>query len=207
MPKVLANIADVEAPEIGRMYLVPCVYGIWGTLRDWWPVLGPWHEDREIIGFPKPHYHLDPRFVRELTPHRTRTLTPIMTVREFSMPMQEWEATTHKGVPVIGTGQKLGDPVLRRRRLRRHMPEYPRAVAPWLTRLECAYRNHRLKAGLVCPHRGAPLRGLPVDSSGCVTCPLHGLRWNVATGELAPTNPDCVNFYSATSLPPLKAKP
>jgi nitrite reductase (NADH) small subunit len=34
----------------------------------------------------------------------------------------------------------------------------------------------------ICPHRGGPLQdGLVAD--GCVTCPLHGRRFDLETGE------------------------
>ena len=44
----------------------------------------------------------------------------------------------------------------------------------------------RLKAGLICPHKGADLSTFEPDERDCVTCPLHGLTWNVRTGELVP---------------------
>lgn len=34
----------------------------------------------------------------------------------------------------------------------------------------------------VCPHLGGPLSG-PVDAHGCITCPWHGYRFDVRTGE------------------------
>lgn len=48
--------------EIGRYYEVPTVYGCLGGKFDSYPVLGPAHEDREIIGFKWVHYHFDYRF-------------------------------------------------------------------------------------------------------------------------------------------------
>ena len=39
----------------------------------------------------------------------------------------------------------------------------------------------------VCPHKGTCLKGLPVrrlNTTDYVECPLHGLRWDVRTGEL-----------------------
>ena len=56
----------------------------------------------------------------------------------------------------------------------------------WQHALEAAYADTRLKAGLICPHRGADLSTFQPDKNGCVTCPLHGLQWNVETGELVP---------------------
>jgi hypothetical protein len=48
--------------EIGKFYLVPTVYGPLGFRMDYWPVLGPMHDDKEVIGFPLSHYHYDFRF-------------------------------------------------------------------------------------------------------------------------------------------------
>jgi len=45
------------------------------------------------------------------------------------------------------------------------------------------YKYPRMK-NMTCPHRGAYLGNVePVN--GCVTCPMHGLTFNVETGEAA----------------------
>ncbi len=36
-----------------------------------------------------------------------------------------------------------------------------------------------------CPHRLGPLEHAPVDADGCVTCPWHGWRFDLATGASA----------------------
>lgn len=184
----LKRIDQVHEPVVGEFYLVPCVYGIWGyrsrRTPRWWPIIGPWHEDKALLNFPKHHYHLDIRFLSHFMPREIRNKETGNINRvafEFSLPLQEWAETYG------WKAQVLPDPVLKRRKYRRHMPEYPRAAAQWINRLEAAYQDHRLKEGMICPHRGAPLKGLQVDSDGCVTCPLHGLRWCVATGELVRT--------------------
>ncbi|WP_369073969.1 Rieske (2Fe-2S) protein [Hymenobacter sediminis] len=41
---------------------------------------------------------------------------------------------------------------------------------------------------MVCPHKGARLSSCKVEN-GCVTCPLHGLRWDTTTGSLSPVYP------------------
>lgn len=83
--------------------------------------------------------------------------------------------------------QTLGTPALRRMKCVREFPTYPLKLLSgprgWLPKLEAAYADCKLKPGMVCPHRGIPLADVPAVD-GIVTCPGHGLRWNVATGEL-----------------------
>lgn len=52
--------------EIGGLYPRLCARAIWpgGTVPRWWPVLGPLHDDREILGLVHEHYHVDYRFLR-----------------------------------------------------------------------------------------------------------------------------------------------
>lgn len=181
----LQKISEVEQPEIGKFYLVPTVRGRWFGIMANWPVLGPKHEDAAIIGFDREHYHLDGRFVAERLVPEFHDLAYSV----FNSPLNDYDISLRR--PPYHDRQVLDKPVWRRRLYRRHMPDYPRYRAPWMRKLEGAYKDHRLKAGLVCPHRGAPLRGLPVDAAGCVTCPLHGLRWNVKTGELVRDGDAC----------------
>ena len=43
------------------------VHGWWlsepATEPEWWPVMGPLHDDAEFFGFQVLHYHVDPRFL------------------------------------------------------------------------------------------------------------------------------------------------
>lgn len=72
--------------------------------------------------------------------------------------------------------------VYRRLKCRRELPPYPYEQARWLPKLELAYAHARLKNG-ICPHKGVNLRSCPI-MNGIVTCPAHGLRWQVDSGEL-----------------------
>ena len=50
--------------KIGTKWPVLCVKGEWNGYKNiWWPVIGPLHEDHEIIGFNDYHFHLDLRFI------------------------------------------------------------------------------------------------------------------------------------------------
>lgn len=151
---------EIVPYEVGKKYRVPTIEGHWcGVFRSW-PVIGPLHEDREHIKFDREHYHIDARFLSNRQ----------MAVGDpFNHPL-----TLDR---VVGPVRYV------LRKCHRTWPEYPAHKARFLPYLESAYAGERLKPGLACPHKGAPLQGLEVHD-GCVTCPLHGLRWCVETGKL-----------------------
>lgn len=167
--------------EIGKFYQVPCVLGTWESRRTYWPVLGSLHEDGEIIQFPWKHYHIDWRFVTD------RLLGADMAY-SFAFGLHRGQHVYAKPLmigPRINT-DGLGRPSLRRRKCHReHALPFDVKKVAWLPKLEKAHAACKL-AGKVCPHRGYDLTHEPVDAQGFVTCPLHGLRWNAATGALAP---------------------
>ena len=188
--------------EPGKLYQVPHVRALWvddGTGQPrWWPVIGPAHDDAEIIGFEPKHWHVDFRFLDGPDRERTRfaTLIPEVFVTPISRVIpdlpgeidcphhdhtQNWvdvDDLPHEGIPQESYFRVLES------RYRAEYPVYPPMI-PWLGDLEAAYRDHRLKPGLICPHRGAGLSGIePVD--GIITCPLHGLDWCAETGRLVP---------------------
>lgn len=154
--------------KIGCFYKVPTVRGkIYHVDRDW-PVLGPKHEDAKYISFPYQHFHVDWRFVpeRDLKQITSGHLSPLL-----GLPLVE-------GVGLLNA--LLPPPVIRRRQCHRGFPIFPRAI--WDGNLQAAFAEHKLK-DMICPHRGLPLNGCPMDGD-IVTCPGHGLKWNVRTGEL-----------------------
>ena len=165
--------------EVGKYYRVPCVLAhkrFWCG-AGWVPVIGPLHEDAEIINFPDEHFHIDWRFVM---PRMLKRAQAFGIMSEFARPIQ---LQTSK---FYGYQQQivLDGPVVKRRLCRREFGDYPRHKSGWQPILDSAYRDCKLKPGMVCPHRGIPLESVrAVD--GVVTCPGHGLRWNVKTGALA----------------------
>jgi hypothetical protein len=171
-------IAAVVPYQIGMRYRVSCVEGTVGTLHSVWPVQGPRHEDAEFIGFADDHYHLDARF---LSDRQWKHLNRLRRggIAPFSIVMHELKQNT-----------RLGSIETRWRKCRRDWPDYPREIVQrnWLPKLEKAYQSKMIDSRLICPHRGASLQGLQQDKHACVTCPLHGLRWDCKTGTLSTSN-------------------
>ncbi len=166
--------------KIGSYYQVPCVRAVRNDHKltmpeterlfsDWIPVIGPKHNDSDISDYKLDHWHVDWRFTAELLPGAF-----------FALP--------------IDAAEVVRGPELRRKMMRRQMPRYAVSLkahsdryddkpVPWLYELENAFADKKLKTCRTCPHRGIPLRGIRAYD-GVVTCPGHGLAWNVKTGEL-----------------------
>jgi hypothetical protein len=173
------KISDVDKPEVGKLYLVPCVYSSWKKGARWWPVIGPWHQDKEIQ-FDAFHFHYDFRFFPQRNMMDRSGLGYDLTRVHF-IP-QSWD-----GKKDTTTQPEI---VWRRRKMQREMPDFPlRLRSGELSNvcktLEPIYKDAKLKC-MTCPHRGMSLKGLPVKD-GVVVCNGHGLRWNVATGEMVET--------------------
>lgn len=187
----MQRITDLSAPPVpGQFYLVPTVRYIWNNVEGDWPVMGPKHTDAEVLNFPWPHYHVDLRFI------------PLALMARFARRHPAGEAflafrplCRH----IDGSRDETAphpDPVWRRRRCQRAAAPTPRDyydfVRGWRARmpaLEAAYQGAMLiqgPKGPVCPHRHAPLNSVTPDCNGHVVCPLHGLRWDLATGRLVP---------------------
>lgn len=177
------NAVTDRTPVIGKVYSVPCIkttkdcrYGRGGYM----PVIGPEHTDKEFINFPSEHYHVDWRFASALA-FRKATWVRMPEGEHshaYAAVLQRWGY----GDPSYGMELTKGGVVMRRMRCKREWPAYPYSVK-WMEKLEDAYACHKLKPGLICPHKGLPLETCPTNND-VVTCPGHGLRWNVKTGEL-----------------------
>lgn len=171
----MMRIENVKTPVVGKFYFVPCIHTDQTRLQSWdtWiPIIGPWHEDAEIIMFEAPHFHLDWRFVQYIRFDelgRNHSLVACSTVG--------------------GNSASQPTVVYKRKMMWREMIEFPSSTTsgevPWMRTLEAKYKNHQLKCN-TCPHRGMSLEGLPQDEQGRVVCNGHGLRWNLKTGKLAP---------------------
>ena len=161
--------------EIGRYYSVPTVTGNLATIRHDWPVFSDKHEDREIIGFDHVHYHVDWRFVS------LRMFSRVANLRYYTTSDKLYGLVLHEG-PM--NDNNLPAPIMRRRKYRGSFEQvlgtFPKAK--WMDKLVSTYATCRLK-NMTCPHRNISLANCPVVN-GIVTCPGHGLRWNVETGKV-----------------------
>lgn len=175
--------------QIGKFYDVPTVQCKFFGRDDIWPIIGPMHEDKEYIGFEYLHYHLDYRFfTQDQWQFIQRWTSNKIEKYGIGILLSEVIGETSIGYqsnPLDLKRYTLPKPIMRRRKYQREMPVFSHlSEIKWLQDLEDAYADKALLPSLICPHRGASLQGLPIDENGCVTCPLHQLRWNVKTGKL-----------------------
>lgn len=168
-----------EAPIAGQYYLVPVVRAVWDGHLDHWPVIGPRHTDQQFFNFEHEHYHIDGRFLskrqRGYAEHGWYSLaaqiqrTPLMTAGNFNRDMPK---------PVLAK-RKCWTPNLPYE----HHHETPvKELIRHFAGSKCASG----KAGWICPHQKAPLGSVEIID-GIITCPLHGLRINAASGEVLRT--------------------
>lgn len=166
----MKNVSELKTePVVGRFYVVRCyrqtAYRSWSKL--WWPLIGPEHDDAELLNFPMRHIHFDFRFInashtRYWKGHGARESLPKLMGRVQNM-------------------RCPGEFAERVMRCNRLMPDFP-SEAVFIEKLEDAYQSETLKC-LKCPHRGVPLNGLPAPHN-VVVCPGHGLAWNIKTGVM-----------------------
>lgn len=184
MPRRIQKIEDITGlPEIGKSYLVRCLllpYGAFHEYQTWAPVIGPVHEDADFFAVKDPHYHFDWRF----------------WTKKLSRQLGEIDSSRVAYVEDRDMRLKLAYySEYRRMRCIRQMPtEWPalsdelkrersKAVVRIVMRkLNAAYAGCTLNC-MRCPHKGIKLDSMPVVD-GVVTCPGHGLRWNVTSGAL-----------------------
>lgn len=184
-------------PVIGKRYLVPTVEYIWGpgqrnkTPRPW-PVLGPMHRDPEL-NFDLDHYHVDSRFVSERAYRSAANYSGGTVYRDVNVVFEgvplnradhHWDDKGVRTRSTIPHPPVVWRPLTCKRELHKvtRVPELARKIeASWVGKT-CKRGKH----GFICPHRNLPLGTIaPVD--GVITCPLHGLRIDAATGVVLPT--------------------
>ena len=183
-----------ETPVIGRKYPRPCVRTRWVSVRiGWIPVLGSVHRDREYVGADFSHVHVDYRFLSEaaratLESEMSITRRAIQINQVHSTPITYvWPDEMDHAVDVedaprldIKTESWLQ---IRKVTYRGPYPTYPPHVQ-WIDELSAAFQEARLGLSRICAHQGTELSGFVPEADGTITCPLHGLRWDVATGRL-----------------------
>lgn len=179
--KRLQKIEDVDQPEVGSFYLVPCVEIILQRRRGlFWLVIGTWHEDAKL-GVPKFHFHHDVRFYTD-----ARNKNPLN--RGFHWGGNPAYNLGKVLAPEISDEHNPPEIVYRRMRMLRPMPDFPMSgftgnKTTMQITLEDEFKGVQLNC-LKCPHRGMSLKGLPVAADGTVICNGHGLKWNLKTGRM-----------------------
>ena len=179
-PKVFsfAMVSELrEPPIVGRFYLVPAVFYVYervSKVPDWYPVIGPKHDDAEHLNFEWPHYHLDRRFMSDRQLMRAASWSTYGRDTVAIAPIMEPPFGAHNWGP-------LPAPELRRMKCRRAsvgFPATPRGngVFPKFHETFLGKKCPRDAEGhLICPHKGARLTSLAPNEHGIITCPLHGL--------------------------------
>lgn len=176
--------ALAQPPEPGLWYRVPAMPYRWHNMRACpellWPVIGPEHADVEHFNTPALHYHFDARFIgpRHLS-----------SIKRSCFPDRIWHtllATVIQG-PTIGAGLRahLTRPRLARMRCERQSVVYPHGDKSAVAALGSEFAGRQARRGRhgwICPHRAVPLGTHLPDADGIVTCPLHGLRIDAASG-------------------------
>ena len=168
----LVRVEDLtEPPVIGETYLVPCVWGTPNKRNDpdlykWYPIIGPRHSDAEYIKFEPLHFHFDHQFMADAD---RDSLGGIFGPEE---PLVYVLANYDQDTGIVHW------PLV----CLRHIKKYP--SLSFSKALNEAYEDKTVTCGK-CPHRGLPLGCLPREpGTNIVTCPGHGLRWDLTTGKL-----------------------
>lgn len=164
-----------EPPELGARYLVPCVVIKEAYLdRDWadWerqrkvaviPIIDLKHSDREN-GQDYEHYHVDFRFVSKKIMKNIKRIDGIpysviggrVNLHEVSDPL-----ISYKVLPCINL----------------HNTGIAGGIQKSKLKHKCIHKGR-------CPHRGANMATVVPDENGILTCPLHGLQFYAATGNI-----------------------
>lgn len=166
---MIPYIENYENPQIGDFFMVRTVEFNRNNKVFHFPVVDKMHRDGKH-GLDKPHYHIDWRFMPEfeLEAHSNWNNNIYKKAycnnSEFFTPITKDEVIRE----YYNCFQYLRD--------NRKFPEWG------FPSLEKAMKNCKM-VNMKCPHHGTNLVSCkPVD--GVVTCPQHGLKWNVKTGEL-----------------------
>lgn len=177
---MIPRIDEIDGPpKVGRTYLVPTVTATWLGRFEPWPVLGPKHNDRHCLNFDHDHYHLDIRFLRQVS------RGPDFWQSAFAMPLMSRHCLNPGGLraPVwqAMSCKRLENPALPT------MQQKAAANAGWRCHFDewTGKQARHDGRGWVCPHRNVSLASQPIIA-GVVTCSLHLLRIDATTGVVLP---------------------
>lgn len=161
---MLEKVTDLKRPPSpGRFYLVPCLpYRLPGSISEPGrmidvPVFPYPHDDKELDPTNLPHCHHDYRFIDDelrdqINAGKTREVT----------------------VTIIGAHQYSWQ---RRKCVRYWNGADPFSKFKFVVGIKELCKNKKLK-GKFCPHKGFDLSSVKRDDNGCLTCPLHGAKWD-----------------------------
>ena len=156
--------------QVGKTYMVPVARGNWCEEDGDWVIMGPWHEDADILKFPEEHYHIDPRFLPR------RCIRGVNRFNWANAPLCRY-TLFDRCLPVFYLG-------LQPRVCIRRMPPHPfeRGLGGIsYQKLAESVRGRPLNLERpICPHRGMDLS--TASRHGCIKCPLHGLQFDAKTG-------------------------
>lgn len=170
----MEKIENVSNPVIGEKYMVRCVLynsAFDKEIKIWIPVFSHKHSDK---GYQEAlHYHLDNRFTEEYF---------MLRMREVMENGEDEFAKQNKG---------YGEWSLAVRDDLVEKEEYKKMIYLRHMSLPKDQLFHKIidqmkgktMKDMICPHHGASLKSCPVVD-GVVTCPQHGMKWNVKTGKL-----------------------
>ena len=173
---------DATEPLVpGRFYQVPCIFYRYCGMTDWWPVLGPRHKDVAFLNFPHLHYHVDGRFLSKR--QRRHLAGYAMSLETLAGMVSSRPLNLRNGEP------PPPEPTVKRRKCSLARIDYAQHHQPNIQKIATHFAAHKCKRGeqgWICPHQATPLGSIaPVD--GVITCPLHGLRIDAATGLVLTT--------------------
>jgi hypothetical protein len=167
---LITNPSPVDV-EVGGFYQVPCIrhsYADDSPKRGWIPVIGPVHDDADVINFKHRHLHRDTRFTAEGLDYLQGRLTRLTKVERVDD--LRWDGTQLEYA-------------MKRRKCRRHADCWH--PVSFTKPLEAHHRRCRIGADGLCPHRGIPVALGHRMADGSIVCAGHGLRWS-PDGALIP---------------------
>jgi hypothetical protein len=176
-----SNLSQVdklkEPPIVDQWYLVESVQDI--ESLAYFPIRGILHNDIEILGCDRLHWHYDWRFMS----HRLMRLIGMNPYDE-----RDWEDAPTR----IFVKEDANNILYRRFKCKRTELSFPAStydqdiLGKWTNKrvalkisekLYGVYKGQYLNHNK-CPHRGYDMSSVPANEDGKKKCPLHGLKFN-----------------------------
>lgn len=167
---MIPYIENYKNPQVGDFFMVRTVRFKRNGCIFYWPVVDKSHADSPHEQ-PQSHYHIDWRFMPE---------TEIVIQRNYYHHLYpKWKELNAEYYAPIMEVDKLQEYFFKYEYLRDF--DFPLNSFKHLEQ-EMLQKGCKMKK-MKCPHHGTNLISCK-SIDGVVTCPQHGLRWNVKTGEL-----------------------